>query len=268
MLERLRAVISRYPRLKEWLRPAYYGLMRQPMVCGTPITGSALAALLGTDSPTILEIGCNEGDTTRWFLETFAHPAVHCFEPDPRAAARFRRSLGGQPGIALIEAAIGAQEGTATFHMSGGTPQTGAPHEWDASGSIRRPKEHLVRHPWCTFETTLEVPVRTLDGWRREARVGDVDFIWMDVQGAELDVIAGGTETLARTRFLYTEYSNVELYEGQPSLRRLLRALQGFEVLARYPNDILLANTGMVAREVRARAHAALRAQAGAGGES
>ena len=71
----------------------------------------------------------------------------------------------------------------------------------------------------------------------------------MDVQGAELDVFNGGTESLAKTRHLYTEYCNKELYNGQGSLKKVLKKLAGFEPLIRYPGDVLLRNKRLVGTE-------------------
>lgn len=85
-----------------------------------------------------------------------------------------------------------------------------------------------------------------LDDWCEEYGVTQIDFIWMDVQGAEADVIAGAAGTLNKTRFIYTEYSNNELYEGQLSLRSLLKRLPTFDLVARYPGDILLRNRNIV----------------------
>jgi hypothetical protein len=73
--------------------------------------------------------------------------------------------------------------------------------------------------------------------------VKQIDFIWMDVQGTEGDVVAGAPKILQETRFLFTEYSNTETYEGQLSLRRLLAQLPSFLVLARYRDDVLLRNS-------------------------
>jgi hypothetical protein len=72
--------------------------------------------------------------------------------------------------------------------------------------------------------------------------ISEIDFIWMDVQGAEMEVLRGGKNTIAKTRYLYTEYSNKELYEGQANLRKLLKAVNNFDVLIRYPGDVLLRN--------------------------
>nr|WP_283807556.1 FkbM family methyltransferase [Bradyrhizobium retamae] len=42
-----------------------------------------------------------------------------------------------------------------------------------------------------------------MDDWCSEANLKHIDFIWMDVQGAESDVIAGGRHTLSNTRFAH-----------------------------------------------------------------
>ena len=76
--------------------------------------------------------------------------------------------------------------------------------------------------------------------------IAQVDLIWMDVQGAEADVFRGGRETLAKTRFIYTEYGETELYQGQLPFRQLLAEVPDFKVLARYPTDVLLYNHRLV----------------------
>ncbi|MGM4884385.1 MULTISPECIES: FkbM family methyltransferase [unclassified Rhizobium] len=65
------------------------------------------------------------------------------------------------------------------------------------------------------FDRPISVETRRLDDWCGEAGLENIDVIWMDVQGAEADVIAGGNQILSRTRYIYTEYSDQELYEGQ-----------------------------------------------------
>ncbi len=128
--------------------------------------------------------------------------------------------------------------------MSGGTPpgHDAGPDGWDFSGSIHSPTGHLERYPGITFDEEIEVATQRLDDWAAQAAIGDIDFIWADVQGAERDLIAGGLNTFRRTRIFYTEYSNEELYEGQIDLDGILNLLPEFRIVARYPNDGLLRN--------------------------
>jgi FkbM family methyltransferase len=210
-----------------------------------------LRHVVGPDARTVLEVGANHGQHTQLLLAMFPKATLHAFEPDARALEQFRRAVSDRR-VELHEIALGATNGRAEFHASGGmrpgaTPQEQAlyPKGWDQSGSLKAPKSHLQAHPWCKFVRTVKVEVRTMDTWARKHGVTDVDFVWADVQGAEGDMVRGGAETLARTRYLYCEYSDTELYEGQPNLSALLDMLPGFEVMRRFPDDVLLRNVAL-----------------------
>ena len=181
-----------------------------------------------------------------WFLEIFAEPRIYCFEPDPRAIARFKRTLCDHPEVELFEVALSDSDGETTFYQSSGQKSERhaaiMPEGWDRSGSIRPPKQHLRKHPWVKFDPAIKVKTSTLDSWAENRGLETIDFIWMDVQGAEINVFKGGRDTLNNTRFVYTEYSNQELYEGQPGLSQLVAQMEDFEILAIYPDDVLLRN--------------------------
>lgn len=203
-----------------------------------------LPVILGTRRPTILEIGSHDGTHTRRFLRVFDRPRIECFEPEPRAIERFVRTVGAAPGVRLWEVAVGARSGTTTFHRSGG-PHPGPdghplPGGWDYSGSIRRPLHHRRRFPLVDFPESIEVPLVAIDDWIEGRGIDTIDLVWMDVQGAEGDVLAGMRRTLPRVRFIYTETSDDELYEGQPTLSQVLATLPGFSVIERFPEDVLL----------------------------
>lgn len=201
--------------------------------------------MLGERNPVILDIGCNDGADTRKLLEQFGPNArAYCFEPDPRAQARFEAET-IDPRARLFKMALGSYDGRAQFWQSGGAPYKEWHREggWDYSGSLRRPKNHLRQWPWCTFDPSLFVDVHRLDTWAVHEQVHDVDLIWADVQGAEGDLIEGGRETLARTRYLYTEYNDREMYEGQITFDEILKKLPWFRVVDRFADDVLLWNS-------------------------
>lgn len=188
---------------------------------------SLFSRYLATETPIILEVGANDGKTTNEFLTEFPGATIYAFEPDARAIAKWRRNVRSGNAV-LIETAIGATDGTQEFWVSGGTPPGGGyPDGWDQSGSLRRPKTHREFWPWVTFDRTIPVPVARLDTWSRENYSGPIDLIFADVQGAEGDLIAGGRDTLAAARFFYTEFSNSEWYDGQPTLTAIQDSIQG-----------------------------------------
>jgi FkbM family methyltransferase len=230
-----------FSRLKRLNKLLYYRLKKEPPVTDSSITKEYICQLVSRPNPTIIEIGCHDGTNTLWFLDIFDSPRIFCFEPDPRAVLRFKQNIGNRPQISLFEYAISNKNGKTTFYMSSGENEV-MPEDWDCSGSIRKPKNHLIVHPWCKFEKNIIIETKTLDTWRKEQGIDKIDFIWMDVQGAEIDVIRGGRNSLKNTRYLFTEYSNKELYEGQISLKHLLKELVEFDVIVRYPDDVLLKN--------------------------
>jgi FkbM family methyltransferase len=174
-----------------------------PPVSVDPVNGLLLQRLLGPDPRVILEVGANHGQHTQLFLRTFPSARIHAFEPDPRAIEAFRRQVSDRR-VTLHEIAIGAANGRAQFHASNGFPpdatpdvKAAYPKGWDQSGSLRKPKTHVSKWPWCRFPRTIGVDVRTLDTWSGKHEPGPIDFIWADMQGAEGDLVAGGRETLA-----------------------------------------------------------------------
>ncbi len=208
----------------------------------TELSAADIAHLVGCSNPLILEVGANCGQSTLTFIDQMPMATIHCFEPDPRAIAKFKL-LVNNPQIHLIEAAVGADSGFVMFNQSSGA-EAQHPSGWDHSGSIRKPKSHLETWPWVKFEKQIPVPLITLDEWCLINDVHHVDFIWADVQGAESDLILGAQSILQRTKYFYTEFSDDEWYEGQINfdvLNALMENL-GFKVLHKFKNDVLFSN--------------------------
>jgi FkbM family methyltransferase len=231
--------------------PANMSMKDLPPITPGEIRLGRIRQLVRAEKPVILEVGANDGTQSLQFLDLFPAAVIYAFEPDPRAADKFKSRV-TSPRVTLFEYALGSFDGKAEFHVSSGLPPGMSPKDvaryptgWDRSGSLRTPKNHSKIWPWCKFEATIAVQVRRLDSWAKESGVGTVDFLWADVQGAEGDLILGGPDTLARTRYVYTEYSNDEWYEGQATLGQIIDMMPNFTILDLYPMDVLLKNRAL-----------------------
>ena len=71
-------------------------------------------------------------------------------------------------------------------------------------------------HAWLRFDTTIEVPVRTLAEVANAHAVARIDLLHLDVQGAELDVLRGAGAWLQRIGLVWLEVASIPLYAGQP----------------------------------------------------
>jgi FkbM family methyltransferase len=215
---------------------------RTASICftGRELQISEVIQLVGKPNPLILEIGANCGQTTIEFLNNFPKAEIYAFEPDPRAAQKFRNLIDSSQ-VTLIEKAVSAHTGPIEFHQSGGHEWVD-PKGWDHSGSIHKPKNHLKIWPSVTFDKTITVESIRLDDWSKDA-IGnrEIDFVWADVQGAEFDLIKGASSTLAHAKYFYTEFSDDEWYEGQINFDRLVQLMNnlGYKVLHKFPCDVL-----------------------------
>jgi 2-O-methyltransferase len=211
---------------------------------------SAIPSLLNRPDPTILDIGTNNGGHTKAFFDLFPYGLVHSFEPDPRAIRKFKSNLALYPRAKLYEIAIADKDGSTTFYASGGQNVEVnyiMPEGWDMSGSIRKPKDHLITNPSIKFDDSFEVTTQKLDTWAKKNQIQLIDFIWADVQGAEIDLIQGGIDTLQnKTKYFYTEYSNREMYEGQVNLDGILAILTKFSIHTQFEHDVLLQNNTLI----------------------
>lgn len=206
------------------------------------------------DSITVLEVGACDGYHSNLLIHAIKQQqkpyTYHLFEPVedllPQIVNNVKHHMMHNNGvIGIFPNAIGAENGEVTLYKSFGHKLENG-HIVDhyyGSSSIRKPKLTLEEYPQMQFTEKTAVVV-TLDSHLRSCgRHRDIiDFIWADVQGAEIDLLTGAREALQRTRYLYTEYGNVEYYEGQVGLDGLLALLPQFEVVEDYGSDILLRN--------------------------
>jgi FkbM family methyltransferase len=199
------------------------------------------------ENPTILEIGCNDGQDTIEFIDTFSELKIYCFEPDQRAYDQFVNKVCSDK-CNIYNIALSNVDGEIDFHMSDSnqkdlyTPRS-VGDNWNKSGSIKKPKKHKEVHPWCKFDKVVKVKTLKLDTWISDKNIDKIDFVWMDVQGAEEEVINGGLEAFNnKVKYLYTEYSQIELYEGNSSIEKITSLLSDFNLIKIMDNDILLKN--------------------------
>ena len=116
--------------------------------------------------------------------------------------------------IVLVNKAVGNENKSATMFLSN-TPG-GITNGSGASSSILKPKKHLEQYPHITFPKTQDVDmVRVDDFWYfTELDKSYYNFMNIDVQGYELEVLKGAEKTLEDIDYVMTEINRDEVYEG------------------------------------------------------
>lgn len=142
------------------------------------------------------------------------------FEPNAAECERLNREYG--PPHRFFPAFVG-DGAPATFHET----------NWTLTGSLFEPNTPLLEKFQNLAELVTPVARHAVQTRRLDdmPEVGDIDFIKIDVQGAELAVLSHALSALAGTLLVQVEVEFLELYKGQPmfaDVDRFLRA-QGFQ---------------------------------------
>lgn len=170
----------------------------------------SLAQILAPARPTaIVDIGANpiDGDPPYKRMLAAGLCDVVGFEPQAEALAR-------------LEKMAGPRERYLPYAVGDGTTRSLHVCNLEGMTSLLVPDPaHLALFnlfpTWGEVKNTLPVSTHRLD---EIAEIAHMDFLKMDIQGAERDVLTHGRAKLAETVAVQIEVSFITLYEGQPTL--------------------------------------------------
>ena len=160
---------------------------------------------------TILEIGAlplGEKEGFHFLLEVFPGSRVVAFEVDDDLCENLNNKA--LPGLKYYPVALGRAEETRRFY------QTVHP----MCSSLYMPNEKLLAR-YNNLEVAMlksagSLDTVSLDYFVKSNDIGPVDFVKIDIQGAELEVFEGGVATLKDTLAVVSEVEFVPLYIDQP----------------------------------------------------
>jgi FkbM family methyltransferase len=166
---------------------------------------ATLQAELLAGSRLVVDVGANTGQYAKFVRSLgYAGPVVS-FEPQVAAYEILRRRTASDQSWTARRVALGASTGEATLQISRNSV---------SSSLLEIREEHVRAAPESVTVGTEQVPLSTLDIQLADDPTDDL-WLKLDVQGAELAVLEGGSGTLCRTRVVQSELSLSPLYEGQ-----------------------------------------------------
>ena len=166
----------------------------------------------------IIHIGGHYGNEIEKYKEHNVSRVV-LFEPLSSNFSVLEEKIKNISGdIVAHQVALGNDNRRVTMNISDNEAQ---------SSSILTPKVHLTAHPEVSFVGTEEVQMNKLDDYDCK----NCNMIVVDVQGYELEVLKGGSETLKNIEYIYCEVNRDEVYEGNARVEEIDEFLStyGFE---------------------------------------
>ena len=161
----------------------------------------------GGHVPRIVDAGANVGIATLYFKSRYPAARIVAIEPDPAAAEALRRNVEsfGLPEVEIVEAALGARKEMRTFFREGA----------DAGSLVGTEDQEKIRVQVLKLSEFLKEPV---------------DFLKLDIEGAENEVLKEAKALLPRVQRLFVEYHAIK--GTKPGLSQLLGLLEraGFRI--------------------------------------
>jgi FkbM family methyltransferase len=129
-----------------------------------------------TNPTVIIDVGAHIGVFAILMAKRFPNSTIYCFEPDPFTRAYLERNINDNDSknITVIPYALWNSRGTIPFYRSNNLATRSLIQEWASSTN------------------SIEVETITIKDFLRERKITTVDFIKINAEGAELEIIEGG----------------------------------------------------------------------------
>jgi len=186
----------------------------------SPLKKELLQLFKHQDRMILLDIGGCEGEESIRYSRIFPFASIFVFEPLPKNQKQVLGNIEKYKSdiIKLIPMAVSDEDGSTEFYVSSGHPDPNAGFDWDfgnKSSSLLEP-QNKNNPRWLQFNEKIKVKTITLHSFLTKNKINEVDFIHMDVQGAELKVLVGAKGFIKNIKAIWLEVSDKEIYKGQP----------------------------------------------------
>ena len=195
---------------------------RQSVINSSPLIKKELQFLFKkNESLIIFDIGACEGESSIQYSRLFPRAKIYAFEPLPGNIQLIRDNFKKYKieNATYLNKALSSQNGYADFYVSSGQPENVQETDWDfgnKSSSLLAPGKDLEKFGFLHFNKKIQVETLTLKTFCNSNTIKSIDFIHMDVQGAELMVLEGAGELISSIKAIWLEVSKVHFYKDQP----------------------------------------------------
>ena len=159
-----------------------------------------------------LDVGANIGKYTKLFsLLAGDKGKVFAFEPDPGSVRKLRHLVqrDSLANVQVVNMAVSDTPGRATLNQF--------PEEYCSWNGLGRPQMEDPKNPsqFVAIVGSVEVETVTLDGFCQVQGITQIDYLKLDVEGAELKALKGATGLLSRQAVRHLQFEvSLKMLEG------------------------------------------------------
>lgn len=193
---------------------------------------------LVTGKKIVFDIGANVGDFTQEILIANPEAIIHCFEPSIKTFEKLKERFGNNERVILNNVAVGDFLGEMPLFDSGSGTEHASLIDGLMEGAYKKESNcHVVK-------------VVTLDDYIARHGMAYIDFLKIDVEGFEYQVIKGAQFALNKKmiRKILFEFNFMNTY-SKVSMRDFEICLSDFDMFRLLPNELLDLNKLTIAEK-------------------
>lgn len=177
------------------------------------------------DVKNIVYVGAHNGSMALAMDDAFPGKTFRLIEPIPDVYSNLVQNVSGRNNMNCLNAAAGAFEHWAEMHVDDFT---------QASSILSYAPAALTEFPFLGKQYGIKVRVLPLDDLLKNDNSYPADFLILDVQGYENEVLKGAEATLQTCKGIMTELSLECLYQDSASFDSVHRTLHEAGFYLRY----------------------------------
>jgi FkbM family methyltransferase len=182
----------------------------------------------------VFDIGANKGDWSAYVLKTIPGIALYAFEPIPDIFVILKKNI-PSTNVAFFNIAVAEEDTTKAFFYYAKNSVL-----CELSTLHRRSDE--VEQRFTMKPTVLSVPTKKIDSICKELGISHIDFMKIDTEGAELDVLHGARGLLERNAISILQFEYGGTYkDAQITLEEVYTFLTShdYSIFRMIPNGLI-----------------------------
>lgn len=206
------------------LKGMNYGSANEPKNSGEECLIKELSKELKNNA-VVFDVGSNNGQYLELLLKhlSLINPEIHCFEPDHKAFIKLKEKYGYNQRVKLNNFGLGDKQETLMLYSNGKADVKASLIKLDTNSKIQQ-----------------EINVNTLDNYCNSNAIEKIDFLKIDTEGFEINVLLGANEMVSKSCIdrIQLEHGSIQTIMMNTSLYKIKQLLPNFKIYHLKQNGI------------------------------
>jgi 2-O-methyltransferase len=166
-----------------------------------------VSLLLNKENINVLEAGSHNGSDTEIMARLWTKGHIYGFEPFSELYDTAVERTKWYKNVSIEKIALSNCNGKCKFFVDNGG-------DYGAS-SLLEPTDAYLKNYLKSGIYEIEVETMTIDSWMKKRGVQEINFMWLDMEGTELQVLKASPIAMNKVDAIYTEVNFSKFRNGE-----------------------------------------------------